>query len=56
MNRSFVVVAEELERIIDASGLEEVGRGRDVVGDVGELDEVLGTVLIVRLDLAEVGD
>ncbi|PNY29179.1 hypothetical protein TCAP_00901 [Tolypocladium capitatum] len=51
-----VVVAQELEGIVDTGRLEEVGGRGDVVGDVGELAKGLGSVLVVRLDLAVVGD
>lgn len=40
-NGVLVVAAQELQGIVDAGRVEEAGRGVDVVGDIGELDEGL---------------
>lgn len=51
-----VVGAQKLQGVVDAGRPEKVGRAGNVVGDVGELDERLGPMLVVALNLAEVGN
>jgi hypothetical protein len=52
----FVVVAQDLQGIVEATRRKKAWRRRRVVQDIGELEKRLGPVFIVRLNLSKVSN
>lgn len=56
INGDTVVVAQELERVVDAGRFQKIGWCCHVTRHMGKFDKRLGSMFVVGLDLTEVGD